>query len=85
MAAKVNNNESLTVGVDNVLRKTVAIITEAILPGDKVHLPNLGTFRKARRTARKGVNPRTGKRMTIPEAVVPKFSAPEALKEAVKG
>ena len=36
------------------------------------------------RKERQGVNPRTGERVTIPAARVPKFSAGSALKQALK-
>lgn len=50
----------------------------------KVTLVGFGTFSVSRRKARKGRNPRTGQAITIPAANVPKFSAGQALKKAVR-
>jgi DNA-binding protein HU-beta len=50
-----------------------------------VRISDLGTFRAIDMKARRGVNPRTGKEMTIPAMRLPRFSASKALKEAVKG
>ena len=42
-----------------------------------------GTFLKARRKARKGRNPQTGKTIKIAAKKLPKFSAGKAFKDAV--
>ncbi len=49
-----------------------------------IRVSGLGTFRVGHRKARAGVNPQTGKKMTIPAMKVPKFRASQALKETVK-
>ena len=51
----------------------------------KVQLVGFGTFETAKRAARAGKNPQTGKAIKIPAATVPKFKAGKALKEAVNG
>jgi DNA-binding protein HU-beta len=57
------------------------------LKGDKgkVRIADLGTFRVIQMNARKGVNPRTGKNMTIPAMKLPRFTASKALREIVQG
>ena len=60
-------------------------ITEALREGQDVNFTGFGKFSTSRRAARQGVNPRSGEKVTIPEATVPKFSAGSALKSAVKG
>jgi DNA-binding protein HU-beta len=50
----------------------------------RIRISSLGTFRVLSINARKGVNPRTGKKMTIPAMKVPRFSAAKALKQAIK-
>lgn len=50
----------------------------------RIRIAALGTFRVLDLNARKGVNPRTGKTMTIPAMRVPRFTAAKALKEAVR-
>ena len=59
-------------------------ITEALSAGDAVSFTGFGKFSAQQRAARQGVNPRTGERVQIPAATVPKFSAGSQLKQAVK-
>ncbi len=61
----------------------IASVTAALKKGDKLSLVGFGTFSTAKRAARKGQNPQTGKKINIPAATVPKFKAGKALKEAV--
>ena len=61
----------------------IASVTTALKKGDKLSLVGFGTFSTAKRAARKGQNPQTGKKINIPAATVPKFKAGKALKEAV--
>jgi DNA-binding protein HU-beta len=56
-------------------------ITAALKSGDAV---SFGKFSPQQRAARQGVNPRTGERVQIPAATVPKFSAGSQLKAALK-
>jgi nucleoid DNA-binding protein len=42
-----------------------------------------GTFKVSKRSARMGINPRTGEKLQIPAKTVPKFSAGKSLKDAV--
>jgi DNA-binding protein HU-beta len=60
-------------------------ITDALKQGDSVSFTGFGKFSPQQRKERQGVNPRTGQRVTIAAARVPKFSAGSALKQAVKG
>jgi DNA-binding protein HU-beta len=59
-------------------------ITEALRGGDSVSFTGFGKFSPQHRKERQGVNPRTGQRVTIPAARVPKFSAGSSLKQALK-
>ena len=52
--------------------------------GGDVSFTGFGKFSTSNRAARQGVNPRTGERVQIAAARVPKFSAGSALKQAVK-
>jgi DNA-binding protein HU-beta len=58
-------------------------ITEALRRGESVSFTGFGKFSPQQRKERQGVNPRTGQRVTIPAARVPKFSAGSHLKEAL--
>lgn len=61
----------------------IASVTAALKSGDKLSLVGFGTFSTAKRAARKGQNPQTGKKIDIPAATVPKFKPGKNLKEAV--
>jgi nucleoid DNA-binding protein len=59
------------------------VITGSLKKGEPVTLVGFGTFSVAKRAARKGRNPQTGKEIKIKAKKVPKFSAGKKLKEAV--
>jgi DNA-binding protein HU-beta len=59
-------------------------VTQALKKGDKVSLVGFGSFSKAHRKARNGINPKTKKALKIPARWVPVFKAGKKLKEAVK-
>jgi DNA-binding protein HU-beta len=75
------------VGTKKVAEDTVscvlATITGALKKGDKVTLVGFGTFSVAKRAARVGRNPQTGKEIKIKAKKVPKFVAGKALKATV--
>jgi DNA-binding protein HU-beta len=57
---------------------------KALKKGDKLALTGFGTFSVAKRRARTGRNPQTGKEIKIPVTRVAKFKAGNLLKSAVK-
>ncbi len=59
-------------------------VTETLKSGDSVSFTGFGKFSAQQRNARQGVNPRTGEKVTIAAATVPKFSAGSQLKSALK-
>ena len=59
-------------------------VTKALKKGDKLTLTGFGTFSLAKRRARKGRNPQTGREIKIPANKVAKFKASKLLKSAVK-
>lgn len=61
----------------------ISSVTGTLKSGGKLSLVGFGTFSTAKRAARKGQNPQTGKKINIPAATVPKFKAGKTLKEAV--
>ena len=60
------------------------VITKALKKGDAVQITGFGTFAVAKRAARKGRNPATGKEIKIAASKAPKFKAGAVLKKAVK-
>jgi DNA-binding protein HU-beta len=69
---------------EKALNAFTATVTKALKKGDKLTLPGFGTFSVAKRKARIGRNPQTGKEIKIPAAKVAKFKAGNLLKSAVK-
>ena len=65
------------------LKAYLAVITKALVKGDKIQLVGFGTFETAKRPARKGRNPKTGEEMKIKACKALKFKAGKALKDAV--
>jgi len=59
------------------------VVTSALRSGDQVTFTGFGKFSTSKRAARQGVNPRTGDKVWIKEAIVPKFSAGSQLKASV--
>jgi nucleoid DNA-binding protein len=59
-------------------------VEESLKEGESVSFTGFGKFSPQQRSARQGVNPRTGEKVTIQAATVPKFSAGSALKNALK-
>jgi DNA-binding protein HU-beta len=58
-------------------------VTDALKNGDTITFTGFGKFTTSQRAARDGVNPRTGEKVRIQAATVPKFSAGSQLKKAV--
>jgi nucleoid DNA-binding protein len=70
-----------------VAEDSVNCVLETIIgslkKGEPVTLVGFGTFSVAKRAARIGRNPQTGKEIKIKSKKVPKFSAGKKMKEAV--
>ena len=67
-----------------VVAAGIEVITKALKKGDSVQLTGFGTFSVAKRAARTGRNPATGKAIKIPATKTPKFKAGALLKKTVK-
>lgn len=69
---------------ERALSSFVSAVTSTLKSGDSLTISGFGTFKVSHRAARQGVNPKTGERIQIAAATVPKFSAGKGLKEAVR-
>lgn len=56
-------------------------LEDSLLRGEEVRFPDFGTFKIKTQKARKGVIPKTGKKIDIPEKKVVTFKSSKALKE----
>lgn len=61
----------------------VETVKEALKKGDSVALAGFGTYSVKSRAARKGVNPLTGKQITIKAAKVPSFKFGKSFKDTL--
>lgn len=77
----------------DITKKAAALALDAVVSAihdslkkkeAKIRVADLGTFAVAKRKARTGVNPQTGKKIKIPATKVVRFSASKALKDAAK-
>jgi DNA-binding protein HU-beta len=55
----------------------------ALKRGEKVQMVNFGSWRRLRRKARVGRNPKTGQQLSIPARNVVKFSAGQELLSSI--
>lgn len=67
------------VDAQKALEAGIKAISEALVKGDNVQLIGFGTFAVVERAERNGVNPATGKAITIAAKKVVKFKAGKAL------
>lgn len=80
VVAKVVGKKKVAEDTVNCVLDTIAA---ALKKGDKATLIGFGTFSVAKRAARTGRNPQTGKELKIKAKKVPKFVAGKKLKDAV--
>ncbi len=69
---------------ERMLDVTIEAIKKNVKKGDEVKLVGFGTFTKAKRKARMGRNPQTGKAIKIPAASYPKFRPGAEFKDLVR-
>ena len=82
--AVAKESKASKVAAAQVVNAVIAVVTKALKKGDSVQLTGFGTFAVAKRAARKGRNPATGKEIKIAASKAPKFKAGAVLKKAVK-
>jgi DNA-binding protein HU-beta len=85
LVGRISKQAGLTkVAAEKALNAFMDTVKKALKKGESVSLVGFGTFSVARRKARKGRNPQTGRDIKIPAARVPKFKAGQGLKDSVK-
>lgn len=70
--------------VKECLEAFIATVGSSLKQAKSVALTGFGTFSVMKRKARSGINPATGKKMTIPAKKVPKFKPGKALKSLIR-
>ena len=79
-----DNMKMTKTNVEEVINATIETIKKSVKKGDDVTLVGFGTFTKAKRKARAGRNPQTGKEIKIPAMTVPRFRPGKEFKDAVR-
>lgn len=70
--------------IEDIADTLFEIIMLTLAKGEEVSIAGFGSFFVKPRSARRGVNPRTGEKIEIAATVTPKFRAGKALKASVK-
>lgn len=78
------NTKMTKADTEKILDAAIDSIRKSIKKGDDVKLVGFGTFLRAKRKARTGRNPQTGKAIKINACWVPKFRAGAEFKSYVK-
>ena len=82
----ISDNSGLTKKDTTIfLDSVINVITETLSNGGNINIAGFGKFEIRSRGERKGVNPRTGERITISKCNIPSFKAGVNLKKAVNG
>jgi DNA-binding protein HU-beta len=81
--ARTTGESKRTVGY--VIDEAVTQIQKSVKKGEKVTLPNFGTFERRQRAARQARNPQTGEPIKVKASKVPAFKAGSAFKTYVSG
>jgi DNA-binding protein HU-beta len=82
--AIANQTDFTKADCDRWLTAFINVVEKNIKKADGVRLVGFGTFTTAKRKARSGRNPQTGKTIQIPARTVPVFKPGALLKEATK-
>ena len=69
--------------ISAIVQKTLDIISESLVKGDKVELRNFGIFKVKQRKSKVGRNPKTGQEVHIPQKRAVVFKAGLQMKEKV--
>ncbi|MFC1766952.1 HU family DNA-binding protein [Candidatus Margulisiibacteriota bacterium] len=69
--------------VGTVIESCFTMMQGALKKGEKVQMVNFGSWRRYKRKARLGRNPKTGERLQIPARNIVKFSTGQELMETV--
>ena len=68
---------------NSVIQTIFAAVEEGLVSGETIRIAGFGSFQVKARAERKGVNPKTGEEIVIPETKVVSFKAADALKTFV--
>ena len=81
--AIAKNTDLSKAAAGRALEAVLSTIVKTVAKKEDVQLIGFGTFKASKRAARTCQNPRTGEKLKIAAATVPKFSAGAGFKAAV--
>jgi DNA-binding protein HU-beta len=85
LIAKVATETQMTkADCQRVIEATLELAKKSVKKGEEVRLIGFGTFIRAKRNARKGRNPQTGKEIQIKAHWVPRFRPGKEFKDYLK-
>lgn len=77
--------ESTKKAATQITEAVFEVIGDAIVEGEKIQIPNFGTFSSKETAARVCKNPQTGKKIEVPASRKVCFKPSSILRAAVKG
>ncbi len=78
----IANNAGITLSAaENALDSVITAITDGLNAGEKIQISGFGTFEIKEKTARDGINPKTGEKIKIPASKSPVFKFGKAYKD----
>ena len=83
VAAIAEKSELSKKDAEKALKAFTDVVAEELKKGEQIQLVGFGTFKVSERAAREGRNPQTGETMQIKASKSPKFTAGNALKDAL--
>lgn len=84
IAAIADKAEITKKDADKALAAFIDTVATELKKGEKIQLVGFGTFAVKERAAREGINPQSGKKITIAASKNPTFKAGKALKDAIQ-
>ena len=77
--------EQTKTDVSAVVDAVIETIVDSVVEGKKVSILGFGSFESRERSARQGLNPKTGEKINIEAKRVPAFTAGKQFKDKVQG
>ena len=84
VAADLSDFDIKRADVSRVVETTIDTIINSVVNGDKVSILGFGSFESRERSARQGLNPKTGEPIQIPAKRVPAFTPGKMFKDRVQ-
>ncbi len=84
VAADLSDFDIKRADVSRVVETTIDTIINSVVNGHKVSILGFGSFEPRERSARQGLNPKTGEPIQIPAKRVPAFTPGKMFKDRVQ-